>query len=255
LEDGWERLFDELYLRTYAAVQRDEDAEPLALGAMRLAGCEAGADVLDAACGYGRHSRVLAKAGYRTVGLDRSSVLLDEARHRTEGAEWPRWVEGDYRDLPFEAGSFDAVVNVFTSFGFFSEDGDLQMLTEFRRVLRPGGSLVLETMHRDRLMAIFQEQDWQQLPDNAVWLERRSFDSVSGICEVALTYWPKGEEPVAHQYRLRIYTPGELKRMAVEAGFAEIDFYGDPEGGPLTRDSRLVLVGRTPRNDRDVCGT
>ena len=85
----WDRLFDELYLKTYAAIQRDEDAEPLALGAMRLAGCEPPADVLDAACGYGRHARVLAGAGYCVVGLDRSPVLLAEARRRSEGAEWP----------------------------------------------------------------------------------------------------------------------------------------------------------------------
>ena len=76
----WDRLFDELYLKTYASLQRDEDAEPLALGAVRLAGCEPPADVLDAGCGYGRHARVLARAGYRVVGLDRSAVLLEEAR-------------------------------------------------------------------------------------------------------------------------------------------------------------------------------
>jgi ubiquinone/menaquinone biosynthesis C-methylase UbiE len=245
LDSDWDRLFDELYLKTYA-VRREEEAEALAIGAMRLADCEPGADVLDAACGYGRHSRVLAQAGYRTVGLDRSSVLLDEARRRSEGADWPRWVQGDYRELPFEAGTFDAVVNLFTSFGFFSEDDDLQALTEFRRVLKPGRALVLETMHRDRLMAIFREQGWEQLPNAAIWLERRSFDCVNGICEVELTYWRKGEDPMTEEYRLRVYTPGELTRMAVEAGFGEVDFYGDPEGGPLTRESRLVLVGRTP---------
>lgn len=184
LDSDWDRLFDELYLKTYA-VQRDEEAEALAIGAMRLADCEPGADALDAACGYGRHSRVLAKAGYRTVGLDRSSVLLDEARRRWEGADPPRWLQGDYRELPFQAGTFDAVVNLFTSFGFFSEEDDLQALTKFRRVLRPGRALVLEAIHRDRLMAIFREQDWEQLPHDAILLERRSFDSVNGICEVA----------------------------------------------------------------------
>jgi hypothetical protein len=101
-------------------------------------------------------------------------------------------------------------------------------------------------MHRDRLMAIFREQGWEQLPNAAIWPERRSFDCVNGICEVELTYWRKGEDPMTAEYRLRVYTPGELKRMAVEAGFGEVDFYGDPEGGPLTRESRLVLVGRTP---------
>jgi ubiquinone/menaquinone biosynthesis C-methylase UbiE len=246
LGDGWDRLFDELYLKTYAAVQGDDDAESLAFGAMRLAGCEAPADVLDAACGYGRHARALAQAGHRVVGFDRSPVLLEEARRRSEDGEWPRWVQGDYRGLPFGGESFDAVVNLFTSFGFFGEEGDLQALREFRRVLRAKSALVIETMHRDRLMAIFQEQDWEELPDGAVRLERRVFDSVEGVCEVAHTYWPKGEEPVTVDYRLRLYTAGELKRMGLDAGFAEFEFYGDPAGGPLSRESRLIFVARTP---------
>ena len=240
----WDRLFDDLYLKTYA-VQRDEDAGPLALGAMRLAGCEPPADVLDAACGYGRHSSALAAAGYRVVGLDRSPVLLAEARRRSTGGEWPRWVEGDYRELPFAAESFDVVVNLFTSFGFFGEEGDLRALAEFRRVLRGGRTLVLETMHRDRLMAILRGKDWEELPDGAVRLERRAFDSIEGVIEVALTHWPKGRDPVTVEYRLRVYTATELKRMAREAGFADVAFYGDPEGAPLSRESRLLLVAKT----------
>jgi SAM-dependent methyltransferase len=189
---------------------------------------------------------VLAGAGYRVVGLDRSPVLLGEARRGSEGLEWPRWVRGDYRELPFAAESFNAVVNLFTSFGFFGEEGDLQALTEFRRVLRPGRALVLETMHRDRLMAIFQARNWEELPDGAVRLEREAFDPVGGIVEVGLTYWPKGREPVTIDYRLRVYTASELKRLALEAGFAEVEFYGDPGGGPVSRDTRLILVARTP---------
>jgi SAM-dependent methyltransferase len=245
LAGDWDRLFDELYLKTYAPVQRDEDAERLALGAMRLTGCDPPADVLDAACGYGRHSGVLARAGYRVVGFDRSSVLLAEARRRSEGAEWPRWVQGDYRELPFAPESFDVVVDLFTSFGFFGESGDLQALAEFRRVLRSGGALVLETMHRDRLMSIFREQDWEELPDGAVRLDRHTFDLVEGVLDAALVYWPKGGEPTTVQYRLRVYTATELERMARETGFGEVEFYGDPEGGPLSRETRLVLVART----------
>ena len=242
--NDWDRLFDELYLKTYAPLQRDEDAEALAFGAMRLAECDAPADVLDAACGYGRHSRVLAKAGYRVVGLDRSPVLLDEARRRSEGAEWPRWVQGDYRELPFEADTFNAVVNLFTSFGFYGEEGDMHAVAEFKRVLRPGCALVMETIHRDRLMAIFQDRSWQDLPDGALRLDRHTFSHVEGLIEDALTYWPKGGEPTTVSYRLRVYTATELERIAHEAGFANVEFYGDAAGGPLSRESRLILIAR-----------
>ena len=54
--DDWDRLFDELYLRTYARLDRGGDPETEALGFARLAGLEPRADVLDCPCGYGRHS-------------------------------------------------------------------------------------------------------------------------------------------------------------------------------------------------------
>ena len=60
---------------------------------------------------------------------------------------------------------------------------------------------------------------------------RQAFDPVGGICEVGLTHWPKGREPVTVEYRLRVYTAGELKRLAREAGFAEVELRR-PRRGP-----------------------
>ncbi|MGH3129367.1 MAG: class I SAM-dependent methyltransferase [Gaiellaceae bacterium] len=241
MTSDWDRLFDELYLQTYAAIQ-DEDPGPLALGAVRLAHCPDGGDVLDAACGYGRHSVALARAGYRVVGADRSPVLLAEARRRAGEAEWPRWVEADYRELPLEDGSFHAVLNLFTSFGFWGEEGDRQALGEFRRVLRPGGALVMEIQHRDRVMAIFQPRDWHELPGGAALLEERSFDSAAGVITTRHVLWPNGGEPVAVTYELRLYTPGELGELAKQAGFGSVEHFGDLEGAPVSRESRLLLV-------------
>jgi hypothetical protein len=64
------------------------------------------------------------------------------------------------------------------------------------------------------------------------------------VLAVALTYWPQEGEADTVDYRLRVYTATELKRMAGEAGFTKVEFYGDPEESPLTRESRLVLVAK-----------
>ena len=172
--DDWDRLFDELYLRTYAQIDRDVDPAAEAVAAARLAGLEPGVDVLDCPCGYGRHSIPLARAGFHVVGADRSPVLLEEARRRGGDGEWPRWVAADHRQLPFADASFDCVLNLFTALGYRGEDGDRKTLAELRRVLRPGGALVLETMHRDRLASIFQPRLWDPLPDGAVLVEERA---------------------------------------------------------------------------------
>jgi SAM-dependent methyltransferase len=242
--DEWDRLFDELYLRAYATLERGGDPEAEALGFARLAGLEPGADVLDCPCGYGRHSIPLARAGFHVVGADRSPVLLEEARRRAGEGEWPRWVEADHRELPFADASFDAVFNLFTSLGYRGEDGDRATLAEARRVLRPGGALVVETMHRDRLARIFQPDQWDALPDGGLLLEGRRFDLVAGVVEDDfIVIGPDGARE-SLTYGIRTYTVTELVRLVEEAGFTGIECYGGPEGEELRIETRLVLLAR-----------
>ena len=185
-QEQFDTLFDEAYLELYGPREDPAQTEEEALGAASLAGVEAPAEVLDCPCGFGRHAAVLAAAGFRVTGSDRSQVLLDEARRR--GAEFDL-VQADYRDLPFPDASFDAVLNLFSALGYTGEEGDAQALREFRRVLRSGGKLVIETMHRDRLMRIFQQRRWERLPTGYL-LEEGSFDQVSGVYSNVMTYIP-----------------------------------------------------------------
>ena len=91
------------------------------------------AEILDCPCGFGRHAIPLAEAGYLVTGLDRSKSQLAEAERRRDGAEWPRLVRGDYRQLPFEDASFDAVLTLFSSLGYLERDEDVGVLRELRR--------------------------------------------------------------------------------------------------------------------------
>lgn len=245
-DESWDRLFDELYLRTFALVERDADPKAEALAAARLAALEPAADVLDCPCGYGRHAIPLARAGFHVVGADRSPVLLEEARRRAGDEEWPRWVEADHRELPFADASFDAVLNLFTALGYRGEDGDRRTLSEFRRVLQPGGVLIVETMHRDRLAAIFQPRIWDPLPDGGILVEERVFDQVAGEIEAGLTLIDAGGNRESVTYRVRTYTATELTRLAAAAGFAAIECYGGLEREQLEIETRLVLVARAP---------
>jgi ubiquinone/menaquinone biosynthesis C-methylase UbiE len=248
VEQEWDRFFDDLYLETYASRLAKFDSEGEARAAVELAGCEPGADVLDCPCGYGRHSIPLADAGYRVVGADRSPAQLEEARGRTGGREWPRFVQADYRDLPFDDESFDAALNLFSGFGYYGEEADRQAFAEYRRVLRSGGALVLETMHRDRLMSIFREQDWEELADGGIVFEHRTFDPVAGEVETSHRLVRANGEQASFEFRIRTYTATELAAMLFSAGFAEIEFFGGLlEREPLSPQHRLVAVARAPR--------
>ena len=238
-DETWDQLFDELYLRTYAGHEPGDPAED-ALAAARLADVDPPAEILDAPCGYGRHSIALAEAGYRVIGADRSPVLLDEARRRSGGREWPRWIQADHRELPFEDASFDAVLNLFSSLGYRGEEGDRATLAELKRVLRPGAAVVIETQHRDRIMAIFRERDWEERGDDTR-LEKRSFDYVAG--EVETEHGLLEADGTRHllTYRMRLYTATELARLVSDVGFDQVECFGGFEREPLSRETRLVI--------------
>jgi SAM-dependent methyltransferase len=243
-DETWDAIFDELYLPTYSFLH-DRDSESEALAAAALAGVEAPAEILDSPAGFGRHAIPLAKQGFRVTGIDRSEVQLAEARARAGDVEWPRWLQADFRDLPFDAESFDAVLCLFTSIGYRGEEGDRQAFSEYLRVLRPSGALIIEGMHRDRLMWIFQQRIWDPLPDDAVRLEEHTFDPVAGEVENELIMISAGKRQSA-TYTIRCYTATELVKLLADVGFVEIEGFGDFEGGPLSRETRLVVRARKP---------
>jgi ubiquinone/menaquinone biosynthesis C-methylase UbiE len=240
----WDDFFGEFYLRAYVHDEADAQAAGDALAAARLAGVEPGADVVDVPCGYGRHTIALARAGYRVVGVDRSQTLLDEARRRAGHERWPKLVRADYRELPFAEASFDAALNLFTSLGYLGDEEDTKVLAAIRRVLRPGGKLVLETMHRDRLVTGWQDKDWMLIGEGRLHLQQRTWDPVSGVAQTTQTLIDGTGARDSRTFSVRTYSATELLRMIDAAGFSDAKAYGSFAGDPLTTTSRLVIVAR-----------
>ena len=244
-DETWDSIFDEIYIPTYMRLLAEHDSVEEARMAAELAGVDPSADVLDVPTGFGRHAIPLAKLGFHVTGVDRSGVQLSEASRLAGEVEWPRWIEADFRELPFEDETFDAVLCLFSSIGYRGEDGDRKAFAEFLRVLRPGRAVIVETLHRDRLMAIFKERDWHPVADDAVRLEERRIDYVAGEVENDLTLLAVGERRSA-TYRIRVYTATELVKLLAEVGFTAIECFGDFEGAPLSRETRLVVRARKP---------
>ncbi len=244
--ESWDAFFSDFYLRAYADDERQGEAEAQALGAARLSGCPDGGDLLDVPCGFGRHSVPLGRAGYRVVGVDRSEILLGEARRRAAGARWPKFVHADYRGLPFADASFDAALNLFTSLGYLGDEQDTRVLAEIRRVLRPGGRLVIELSHRDALVARFREQDWRALGEGRLLLEQRTFDPIAGVAQSTQTVIYGTGERESRTFSVRVYSATELLAMLTRAGYTDCRFYGDLDSAPFSVTTRLVVVARTP---------
>jgi SAM-dependent methyltransferase len=112
---------------------------------LRAVGPCRGRMILDAGCGEGYLSRLMARRGALIVGVDRSAGLIRAAAGDGPGrAGGPRFVLGDIRSLPFGSGRFDGVVCNHS----LNEMRDPKpALAECARVLRPGGRLVVLMLH------------------------------------------------------------------------------------------------------------
>jgi len=132
----YESFFGPDYLKQYAHTTTLQEVE----GVAKILHLRPGSRVLDLACGAGRHSIELAKRGLEVVGYDLSEPLLKAARAAARKASARvTFVHGDMRDLPYH-GEFDAVVNLFTSFGYFEDPKDDRTVLAWPGPSRRGGS-------------------------------------------------------------------------------------------------------------------
>ncbi|MDP9349635.1 MAG: class I SAM-dependent methyltransferase [Gemmatimonadota bacterium] len=241
----WEGYFDERFVRIYRDFLTPERTLREVEGIADVLGLPDGARVLDLACGWGRHSIELARAGFRVTGVDFSETLLARARKRAKAAGVEvEWVRADMREIPW-TGEFDAVLSLFSSLGYFLSDAeDLRVLQAAHRALRPGGFLLLETMHRDFLVADYADRDWWETEDGTfVWVERE-LDAVEGVSREWLR-WRKGEETGEKFHALRVRSATEWDALLRQAGFQPLEWYGDWELAPFLHTSEnLIAVAR-----------
>jgi SAM-dependent methyltransferase len=220
---------------------------------IELLGLHAGARVLDVPCGQGRHAHLLAEAGFRVDGFDLSPALLARARARGAGPAL-RYHRGDMRRLPAAwRGRFDAVLNLFTSFGFFADPADdRRVLREFARVLKPGGVLLWHGGDRDGVMARFLHRDWWETSDGTLHVQERTFDPLSGILTIQ-SRWSGARGGGNREHRIRLYTPTRLAELCAEAGLIVEAAYDSWRHRPLTRrSSEMLLVARKYARRREL---
>lgn len=203
------------------------------------------ASILDAPCGYGRLANLLAARGHEVTGVDITSLFVERARDdaAADGVTVDYQL-GDLRKLPVD-GPFDAVMCWFTSFGYFDDVGNQLVLSEFSRVLRPGGKLVIDTMNHDGFVR-------NHTPAPAATVTRRGsdmmvdaseFDPILGRVNTDRTVIRDGSTRRS-QYFVRLPTVPEFDNWLAAAGFSERN-YADRAGKALSFDSWRLVVTAT----------
>jgi len=247
----FEEVFDEDYLRTLPFMRADQTLREVEFisDALRIA---PGSEILDIACGYGRHAIELVQRGYNVTGLDLSLPLLlraaDESKRRALSVNF---VHADMREMAFEK-QFDGAYSMLTSFGYFDEDTNLRVAERIGRALKPGARFLLDVVNRDYVVSDLPMRVWWE-GTGCVVLEEVDFNfHTSRIVTHRSIVFEDGRQ-LEQEISVRAYSLHEIGRLLRQAGFRVMDVSGglNTRGQFFGNASRSLLIVAEKR-DADV---
>lgn len=239
--EWWKKYFSEDYLKLYRHDEGESSREVSSV--IRMLQLEEGQRVLDLACGFGRHSVLLAQKGFNVTGYDLSDSFLKKAKEIADsllvGLDLK---QGDMREIPYHE-EFDAVINMFTAFGFFDrEDEDLEVLKGVYKALKPGGQFLMDVINREFALSDLIHRRW--INENSSYLlEERFFDYFNSRLDLTNRLILANGEVKEANYSIRLYTLTEMLEMFNKAKLVLTDVYGNFDGELYSAKSpRMILA-------------
>lgn len=234
---AWHDLFsDDDHQRLLSSAGHDPGlCAQQADGLWRMLGLKRVARVLDAPCGAGRLSIPLAERGPRVLGVDKSARMVAAADDRRAGLseERLRFVLHDLR-LPLSETGFDVALNAHSSLGYGDESEDEAILRTLHGALRPGGRLVVETLHRDAIVAAQARgaKNAARLSDGTLVIEDATFDPLEGGLTTAY-HWSGPSGAGTKEGRIRLYSITELSTLVMRCGFGVPTLFAGCSAAPF----------------------
>ncbi len=231
------------YLRLYRHRTEEEAREAIDL-VRNVAHIPAGAHILDLACGYGRHALALAEAGYQVTGLDGSSSLIKRAEQ-----VYPHpnvtYAVGDMRG-PFPHAPYDAIVNFFTSFGYFdTTDEDAKVLSAVHDHLSRGGQFIMDFFNAAHVVRHLEHESMSFVENATIFQDRHIAD---GFVHKHITINVPCSHELEFDERVRLYTHDELVGLITAAGLVVDHVLGDYDGSAfdVNTSKRCIIIARKP---------
>ncbi|MFC1474470.1 class I SAM-dependent methyltransferase [bacterium] len=247
----WKRFFEpEYYGPTLEGLpeERTECEVEFILSALQL---KKGASVLDLCCGVGRHTIELARRGFRVTGLDYNEKYLEIARESASEADVDAgFVKEDMRKIP-GSRKYDAVINIFTSFGYFESDKEnYKVFSAVAGCLKAGGRFFLETMNRDWVVRNYLEREWFDTPDG-ITLEERDFD-VREDTVITRWVWIRDGKETEWESRVKLYPYSTVKRELKKRGLEIENSFGDYDGSEYGIDAGRTIIVASKKRKRSA---
>lgn len=239
---GWYRSwFGTRYYALLYGHRNESDAQVWVDAILKRWELPAGAQLLDMACGRGRHAGCFHDRGLQVTGIDISAESIAEAQVLHPAVDFH---VHDMRE-PFADQRFDAVTCLFTSLGYFDtvEDDQLALDAAFH-ALRPGGHFVVDFMNSPRVLK-------ELVPHERFMRENVDFEitrSVEGRIIVKHIRVTDGDQVEEFEERVQALLPEEIEALAVEAGFELLGRTDGPVTKPYSEEAseRCVLWMKRP---------
>ncbi len=200
-----------------------------------------GTRVLDLACGPAVHVVPLARAGATVTGVDLSEAMLARAWKACARAGVDvRLVLADMREH-VEPGAYDLVINMYTSFGYFTDPGEnLTVLRNAWASLVPGGRLVVDVLGKEVLAGWVGRPQAVDVDGGTVFMRDTILDDWTRL----RTDWTlvRGDTVRQKSILCALYSAAELRALFEEAGFGEVECFGGFDGAPYDNSARRLIV-------------
>lgn len=231
------------YLYFYQEMIKDEYTTEEVAFLIQTLSLDSPKKILDLACGHGRHANNLAGFGHDVTGIDQSQEFLDIASEEAEKkGVHVRYLCCDSRNY-CESEAYDYVIHLFSSFGYFSDEDNEQVIKNIASSLRPGGMLCLDILSRDAFLKDYPRFSVREKNEDLM-IDRNRFDPITGRLynsRIIIRDGKRKDTP----FFLRLYNPNEIFRILKNEGLIVRQIYSDWKQKEFDSESkRMILIAK-----------
>lgn len=230
----------DFYLSVYSH-RNDEDAEKFLNKILTYISIEPNSNVLDAACGAGRHSIFMARKNYRVTGFDLSLPLLEIARKKSEELNLNiRFSQEDLRYVSYNE-KFPLILNLFTSFGYFDNDEEnFAFIKSAYKMQDEGGYFIFDYLNENYLKNNLVPKSQKEVNGLKVF-EERGIKNNRIVKSITIM---KDEDSLNYEESVQLYSFNAIIERFNETGYKVFRIFGSYDCADFSADKseRLIII-------------
>lgn len=240
----YKTFFSGLALEFWAKAMKPEYTDAEIKFIKEIVSVPASGKILDAPCGYGRHSIAFAQEGFNVTGIDIAEEYVETLNATANEMQLPvTAINGNIIEDDLGNG-YDLAVCLGNSFSYFDYATTLAFAKKINNGLKNNGAFVVHTgAIAESILPTIVTKDWMDL-DDMLFLAERHYHAEESLLQSDYRIIWKGETENKTAYHY-VFTLAELRRLLLEAGFAKVEQYGGFDKAPYKMgDKQVYFVAR-----------